>query len=181
MSSSLLSTTLALPILPIRLITSPTSSRGSCFCRFANLATRACIIKAESSSRSSLLYLLVRFRVSSSRCYGASRSDAYFIGFYFILFWFLRDASMRWLLEPLARRAGITRKRSIVRFAEQGWAFLYYSVFSTLGLVSFSPLLLKCALFYRAACDLCLPPHAQHPPPPYLIRLYIVHYANFSL
>lgn len=87
-----------------------------------------------------LTYVFSRFLFLSFRkpgdesLYYKGRDDAYFIGFYFILFWFLRDASMRWLLEPLARRAGITRKRSIVRFAEQGWAFLYYSVFSTLGL-----------------------------------------------
>lgn len=43
---------------------------------------------------------------------------------------------MRWIWEPLARWAGVKEKRSVVRFAEQGWNLLYYSVFLTLGVVS---------------------------------------------
>lgn len=65
-----------------------------------------------------------------------ARSDAYLIAFWVVLFWFLREASMRWLWEPLARAAGIRDKRSVVRFAEQGWTLLYYVVFWTLGVVS---------------------------------------------
>jgi acyl-CoA-dependent ceramide synthase len=63
-------------------------------------------------------------------------SDAYLITFWIILFWFVREASMRWIWEPLARWAGVKEKRSVVRFAEQGWNLLYYSVFLTLGVVS---------------------------------------------
>lgn len=46
---------------------------------------------------------------------------------------------MRWLWKPLARVAGIRDKRSVVRFAEQGWNLLYYTVFWTLGVVSADP------------------------------------------
>lgn len=34
---------------------------------------------------------------------------------------------MRWVLEPIARKAGIREKRAIVRFTEQGYSFCYYS------------------------------------------------------
>lgn len=66
-------------------------------------------------------------------------SDAFFVVFYFVLFWFLRDASIRWVWEPLAGRFGITSKRAVARFAEQGWALLYFSVFWSIGMVSLPP------------------------------------------
>lgn len=43
------------------------------------------------------------------------------------MFWFLREALMRWVLEPIARKAGIRERRAIVRFTEQGYSFCYYS------------------------------------------------------
>lgn len=63
-------------------------------------------------------------------------SDAYLIAFWVVLFWFLREASMRWLWEPLARKLNLKEGKTKVRFAEQGWNLLYYSVFWSLGLVS---------------------------------------------
>jgi hypothetical protein len=47
------------------------------------------------------------------------------------------------------RKPGMTkeewrRERSVLRFAEQGWAFLYYTVYWSLGLVS--PVMLRCSL-----------------------------------
>lgn len=44
---------------------------------------------------------------------------------------------MRWLWEPLARKWNITDRRAKIRFAEQGWNILYYTVFWSLGLVSY--------------------------------------------
>jgi hypothetical protein len=43
------------------------------------------------------------------------------------MFWFVREALMRWMLEPFARWTGIKERRSVVRFAEQGYTFIYYS------------------------------------------------------
>lgn len=65
-----------------------------------------------------------------------TNSDAYLITFWVVLFWFLREASMRWLWEPLARKLNLKEGKTKVRFAEQGWNLLYYSVFWSLGLVS---------------------------------------------
>lgn len=73
--------------------------------------------------------------LNSSDLLSVSQSDAYLITFWFILFFFLRDASMRWLWEPLARRAGISKNRSVVRFAEQSWTLAYEVVFWSLGTV----------------------------------------------
>ncbi|KAI5479282.1 longevity-assurance protein [Pseudohyphozyma bogoriensis] len=80
-------------------------------------------------------FIFLSFRKpGDENLYYKGRDDAYLITFYFIFFWFLRDASMRWLLQPIARRAGIKTKRNLTRFAEQGWALLYYIVFWSLGM-----------------------------------------------
>lgn len=49
------------------------------------------------------------------------------IAWWVVCFWFIRDSLMRFVLEPLARRAGIKERRAIVRFTEQGYMLCYYS------------------------------------------------------
>lgn len=63
-----------------------------------------------------------------------ARSDAYVITWWVTVFWFLREALMRWVLEPLARKAGIRERRAIVRFEEQGYMLCYYSEFGRVTL-----------------------------------------------
>ncbi len=55
--------------------------------------------------------------------------------YWIVIFTGLRAAVMDYLLVPLARRAGIGRKKETVRFAEQAWIFTYYGVFWSLGMV----------------------------------------------
>lgn len=43
---------------------------------------------------------------------------------------------MTYVLLPLAQTQGITSPKKKVRFAEQAWLIVYYSVFWTLGMVS---------------------------------------------
>jgi very-long-chain ceramide synthase len=53
-----------------------------------------------------------------------------------VVFTGLRVAAMDYILAPFAKWAGIRSKKGQVRFAEQGWLFLYDSTFWSLGMVS---------------------------------------------
>ena len=46
---------------------------------------------------------------------------------------------MDYVLRPLARKGGVKNARDETRFAEQAWLMIYYSVFWTLGMVSWIP------------------------------------------
>jgi len=41
---------------------------------------------------------------------------------------------MEYALKPLAQWAGIVKKKDLTRFAEQGWLFIYYTVFCPVGI-----------------------------------------------
>lgn len=58
--------------------------------------------------------------------------------YWIIIFTGMRVVVMDYLLVPLARRAGIGKKKEMVRFAEQGWIFIYDGAFWSLGMVSSS-------------------------------------------
>lgn len=49
----------------------------------------------------------------------------------------LRAACMQSVLVPLAKRWGISKRKDAVRFSEQGWILLYYSIMWPLGVVRF--------------------------------------------
>ena len=51
------------------------------------------------------------------------------------MFTFLRATSVDYIFMPFARRGGISTKKDLIRFAEQAWLLIYYSVFWTLGMV----------------------------------------------
>lgn len=64
---------------------------------------------------------------------------------YFVLGWTtglmaLRSFCIDWVFGPFARYHGLKPKASL-RFAEQGWQLVYYSIFWTWGLVCLPPLL----------------------------------------
>ncbi len=67
--------------------------------------------------------------------YAASRDDLYFVGFCVVLFTGIRAGAMEYVLAPFARYWGLSNKKRIARFSEQGWMFLYNAVFWTLGMV----------------------------------------------
>lgn len=58
-----------------------------------------------------------------------------FLFFYICVFTALRAAVMDYVLIPLARVTGVLKKKYL-RFAEQAWAFLYYSTAFSYGIVS---------------------------------------------
>ncbi|KAF7559342.1 hypothetical protein G7046_g4819 [Stylonectria norvegica] len=66
--------------------------------------------------------------------YGTGFDDACFILFCIVVFTGLRAATMEYLLAPLAKLQGITKRKALTRFSEQAWLLLYYMVFWTLGM-----------------------------------------------
>ncbi|GAA5894518.1 hypothetical protein JCM5296_005118 [Sporobolomyces johnsonii] len=79
-------------------------------------------------------FLFLSFREPGTGLYLKGRDDAYFIAWWVVAFSFLREALMRWMFGPFARRCGIKERRSVVRFAEQSWSLCYYLIFFALGL-----------------------------------------------
>ncbi|KAM0792107.1 hypothetical protein ACM66B_004811 [Microbotryomycetes sp. NB124-2] len=79
-------------------------------------------------------FIQLSFKQPGTDLYFKGRDDAYFIGFWVVAFWFLREAMMRWAFQRLAQSCGITNERSVVRFAEQGYAMSYATVSWLVGL-----------------------------------------------
>lgn len=68
--------------------------------------------------------------------YGAGQDDFYFMAFCMLLLVGLRAGCMESILVPLANQWGIPKRKDAIRFSEQGWMLIYYSVFWPLGMVS---------------------------------------------
>lgn len=79
--------------------------------------------------------------------YAAGHDDLFFMTFCIVLFSGLRAGVMDYVLAPLARMWGLSKKKEVTRFAEQGWMLIYYSVFWPLGMV--------CFLSFRMRRELC--------------------------
>ena len=67
--------------------------------------------------------------------YAAGHDDFYFITFCIVLFTGLRAGLMEYVLAPLAKLWGISKRKEVTRFSEQGWILIYYNVFCPLGIV----------------------------------------------
>lgn len=68
--------------------------------------------------------------------YGVGFDDAYFISMCIVLFTGLRAAVMEYVLAPLAKVQGISKRKLLTRFTEQSWLIVYYSFFWPMGVVS---------------------------------------------
>ncbi|POY74314.1 hypothetical protein BMF94_2508 [Rhodotorula taiwanensis] len=79
-------------------------------------------------------FLHLSFRQPGTDLYFKGRDDGFLIAWWVIAFCFLREATMRWGLRPLARWSGIRSSRAVVRFAEQGWLLVYYSFSWSIGI-----------------------------------------------
>ncbi|RYP73784.1 hypothetical protein DL770_007710 [Monosporascus sp. CRB-9-2] len=66
--------------------------------------------------------------------YGAGHDDLFFVAFCVVLCIGIRAALMRHVLAPLGRHWGISKKKDVTRFSEQGWMLAYYSVLWPLGM-----------------------------------------------
>ncbi|CAM1506311.1 Fc.00g059520.m01.CDS01 [Cosmosporella sp. VM-42] len=60
--------------------------------------------------------------------------DAYLIAFCIIVFTGLRAATMEYVLAPIAKAQGISKRKTLTRFSEQAWMLVYYVFFWTLGM-----------------------------------------------
>ncbi|KAB5528930.1 TLC domain-containing protein [Coniochaeta sp. 2T2.1] len=87
----------------------------------------------KARSHTTAYFNLAYYNPESGR-YGIGKDDGYFIFFCIMLFTGLRAATMEHLLAPFAKGQGISRRKEITRFSEQGWLLIYYSVFWTVGL-----------------------------------------------
>ena len=68
--------------------------------------------------------------------YGNGFDDAYLIAYCLVVLTGLRAGVMEYVLAPFAKWHGLSRKKHITRFAEQGWLSIYASLSWGLGLVS---------------------------------------------
>ena len=68
--------------------------------------------------------------------FGKGYLDLAFLAFYVIVFSFVRQFAVFQIVKPLAIKGGISGERRIERFTEQGYAFLYWSTSSIIGLAS---------------------------------------------
>ncbi|KAI0206151.1 longevity-assurance protein [Astrocystis sublimbata] len=66
--------------------------------------------------------------------YAIGHDDIYFVWFCVVLFCGIRAGSMEYVLSPFARWCGLTNKKRITRFSEQGWMFMYNAVFWSMGM-----------------------------------------------
>jgi acyl-CoA-dependent ceramide synthase len=71
--------------------------------------------------------------------YGVGKYDGYQILFWIVMFTGIRASTMEYVLAPFAKWHGMTKRKAITRFSEQGWLIGYYAVFWPMGLVCTAP------------------------------------------
>lgn len=67
--------------------------------------------------------------------YGCGVDDLPFVLLWIIIFTGVRVSIMEYVLEPLARMGGINSRKGLIRYKEQAWLIVYYSIFWSLGMV----------------------------------------------
>lgn len=100
------------------------------------LLAHAFIPRAREHTRK--FYQLSYFNPATGK-YAIGSDDSYAITFFIVLFTGLRAGFMEYILAPIGKARGITRRKDLTRFSEQAWLLVYYSVFWTLGAVSCQP------------------------------------------
>lgn len=61
--------------------------------------------------------------------------DLGFLAYYIVVFSFIRQFLTIHVLRPLGRKLGVRTEGKLDRFAEQGYAIIYFSFFGGMGLV----------------------------------------------
>jgi len=72
-------------------------------------------------------------------CFLVVRQDIAFVLYYIVFFSWCRECLAIYVLKPVARHYGVRRPGKVDRFAEQGYAVIYFSAAGSLGLVSLPP------------------------------------------
>ncbi|KAF1988860.1 longevity-assurance protein-like protein [Aulographum hederae CBS 113979] len=70
----------------------------------------------------------------STGLYTQGVDDFYVVALWVVIFTGLRCAIMDYVLKPFAEWGGLKSKKTLVRFAEQGWLIVYCSFFWSLGM-----------------------------------------------
>ncbi|KAG8926480.1 hypothetical protein FRC02_008856 [Tulasnella sp. 418] len=87
-------------------------------------------------------FITIQYRVPDSADddprYQKGYGDLAFLFYYVIVFTFIRQTITIHFFRPLALRLGIRREAKIDRFAEQGYAIAYFSVFGSAGIWAMS-------------------------------------------
>ncbi|KDN47483.1 hypothetical protein RSAG8_03623, partial [Rhizoctonia solani AG-8 WAC10335] len=100
------------------------------------LITRYILKQPYSNPFAPLLFISHRLSDSepSDPRYGKGWLDLAFLAYYVIFFSFARQLVTIHIIKPFAQRLGIHRESKLDRFAEQGYAVLYFGIFGSLGL-----------------------------------------------
>ncbi|KAL1310683.1 hypothetical protein AAFC00_000944 [Neodothiora populina] len=78
-------------------------------------------------------FFMLSYHDEPTGLYHQGWDDFKFVTFWIVVFTALRAATMDYVLIPLAKYAGVSKKKATIRFAEQAWLLIYYAVFWTLG------------------------------------------------
>jgi very-long-chain ceramide synthase len=81
-------------------------------------------------------FFFLQHKDPKSGLYTKGKDDIYFVFTWITIFTFLRAFMTEYVWIPLAKLGGVKRSEQQLRFAEQGWSFLYCFIFCTLGMVS---------------------------------------------
>ncbi|KAK1528653.1 TLC domain-containing protein [Colletotrichum costaricense] len=95
------------------------------------LLTHICIPAARPYTSK---FIKLSYYNTTTGKYGAGHDDLYFVAFCVVLLIGIRAALMRHVLEPLGRHWGISKKKDVARFSEQGSMLTYYSVLWPVGM-----------------------------------------------
>ncbi|CAE6486651.1 unnamed protein product [Rhizoctonia solani] len=100
------------------------------------LVTRYILEQPYSNPFAPLLFISYRLSDSESSDprYGKGWLDLAFLVYYVIFFSFVRQSVTIHIIRPIAMRLGVRKEAKLDRFAEQGYAVLYFGVFGSLGL-----------------------------------------------
>lgn len=96
--------------------------------------THLCFPRARRQTRK---FFQLSYYNHSSGKYTLGQDDIFIASYWIVVLTGLRAAVMDYALMPLAKAAGIEKKKDRVRFVEQAWIFIYGAVFFSLGMVRF--------------------------------------------
>lgn len=94
--------------------------------------THMCFPRARRRTRR---FLELSYYDASIGLYTQGWDDLCLVAFWIVLFTGVRAVAMDYVLKPFAGWGGVQKQKARIRFAEQAWLLLYYSVFWTLGMV----------------------------------------------
>ena len=99
--------------------------------------THVCFPRAR---RHTWKFLNLSYYNQESGRYSIGWDDSFLVMHWIVVFTGLRVFVMEYIMSPLAKKAGIHKKKERTRFAEQAWIYVYYGLFWSLGMVLCNPL-----------------------------------------